>query len=551
MEQRGCARFKLKAETHPGQTIKILGSHPSLGLWNPDNAVELSTNEIIYPDWTTQLIFLPLNTCIEYKYIFKSLDNITWEASYNRKITLIQNNALIEDVHGNPVSKVFYSSVGIHETEEVFNEDVKFDDSNTVLIVSYLLPLTATISDTGSWNFELTKVVWQSQLYNVIKNSKINFMWLGLAGIHPNTEDQQQDLISTMKEKFNCIPIFVDKEDLELHELFFSKVLYKIMHNIIDTSINAGLNSNEELWNAYKRVNIYFSDQILANYTGQMIWIHGSQLLLIPSYISRKTREILNIGFFLHHPFPSSEIYRVFPHREAILHALCCCDLIGFHLFEYARNFFGCCKRVLSLDIELTKGGYLGLNYYGRHIMVKSEHIGIQPQMIEKICAGVIYKNTFETLSGKYEGKKVILSIDAPFELAGIPLKLKAFQLAKRNIKEKVVFLQILVSHSYNFETAGVKQQIFEIQKEINAEYNDQVLEIIEKDLTNEERYAYMAISSGLVISSIKDGLCLQPFEYLIIKKDKQCGVVLSEFTGVSTALNSPIKVNPFNVKKI
>ena len=129
-------------------------------------------------------------------------------------------------------------------------------------------------------------------------------------------------------------------------------------------------------------------------------------------------------------------------------------------------------------------------------------------------------------------------------------MKLKAFQLARKNIKEKVLFLQILVSHGLNNESIRVKQEIYKIQSEINQEANETALEVVEQDLTNEERYAYMRISFGLIISSIKDGLCLQPFEYLIIKKDMPQGIILSEFTGVSTALNSPRKVNPFSVIK-
>lgn len=72
-------------------------------------------------------------------------------------------------------------------------------------------------------------------------------------------------------------------------------------------------------------------------------------------------------------------------------------------------------------------------------------------------------------------------------------------------------------------------------------------MQVLEKDLTAEERYAYMWISSGIVISSIRDGLCLLPFEYIIVNRDKWAGIILSEFAGVSRSLSSPRRVNPFD----
>lgn len=548
MELEGYLRFRFRVETKPGQQVKLVGNHQVLGTWDPNNAVELFTDPKEYPYWTTAILLLPLGQVIEYKYLIVHTGHVDWEKIPNRKLKVTQNGAVIEDLANNGVSKITYSHPAIDEPEEVYNDNVGFDHTDSLLVVSYLLPITVSKDSQGIWQFELTKGVWQSQLYSLLISSKINFFWLGLPGLSVDSEEEQENLSQMLKKHYSCIPIFIDSADKELHNEFCSSILYKMMHNIIDITSELCLHNSENLWNAYKRVNISFADQILVHYTGQMLWVHGSQLLLLPSFISRKSGRILNIGFFLHQPFPSSEIYRVFPHREAILHALCCCDLIGFHLFEYARNFFSCCKRVLSIDIELTKGGYLGLNYYGRHIMVKSEHFGIQEETIKETLEKKVFLKALEELKKKYKGKKVILGMDSPIELAGIVLKLRAFALARRYFKEPVVFLQILVSQSSGFETTNVTEQIYIIRDEINKEAGDAVVEVIEEELTNEARYAYMSVSSGLVISSIKDGLCLQPFEYLIIKNEAQCGIILSEFTGVSTALNSPRKINPFSV---
>ena len=58
------------------------------------------------------------------------------------------------------------------------------------------------------------------------------------------------------------------------------------------------------------------------------------------------------VGWFLHTPFPSSEIYRTLPVREEVLRAVLKADLIGFHTYDYARHFVSACTRILGLEVR-------------------------------------------------------------------------------------------------------------------------------------------------------------------------------------------------------
>lgn len=117
-----------------------------------------------------------------------------------------------------------------------------------------------------------------------------------------------------------------------------------------------------------------------------MVWIHDNYLLLVPTYV-RKKDVTASIGFFMHSPFPSSDIYKMFPYRGEVLKSLLLCDLIGFHLFEYARNFYTSCRRIMGLNHEFKKGGFLGIDCFGRTVMLRINHIGIQLDDIEE-CLG-------------------------------------------------------------------------------------------------------------------------------------------------------------------
>ena len=87
-----------------------------------------------------------------------------------------------------------------------------------------------------------------------------------------------------------------------------------------------------------------------------MVWIHDVNLLLSPLYIKRLD-VYANIGFFFHSPFPSSDIFQTFQYRTEIMRSLLCSDVIGFHLFEYARNFLNSSRRILNLTNEIKSHG--------------------------------------------------------------------------------------------------------------------------------------------------------------------------------------------------
>jgi len=106
-------------------------------------------------------------------------------------------------------------------------------------------------------------------------------------------------------------------------------------------------------WEAYKKVNRIFATHILkiAN-ADDLIWIHDFHLFLLPKYLKEKKRK-LKIGFFLHIPFPSSEVFRQLPIRKEILEGVIESDLIGFHDYTYLSHFCRAIHLILGLDSSL------------------------------------------------------------------------------------------------------------------------------------------------------------------------------------------------------
>ena len=72
-------------------------------------------------------------------------------------------------------------------------------------------------------------------------------------------------------------------------------------------------------WPAYCEVNRNMAAAVVEQYRdGDLIWVHHFHFMLLPSYLMRKLRGA-NIGFFMHQPFPTSEIFRCLSKREELL----------------------------------------------------------------------------------------------------------------------------------------------------------------------------------------------------------------------------------------
>ena len=108
---------------------------------------------------------------------------------------------------------------------------------------------------------------------------------------------------------------------------------------------------DESSWQAYRDVNRLFAKTMAKDVQdGDLIWVHDYHLMLLPEMLREEignSKKNVKIGFFLHTPFPSSEIYRILPVREELLLGVLHCDLIGFHTYDYARHFLSSCSRIL------------------------------------------------------------------------------------------------------------------------------------------------------------------------------------------------------------
>ncbi|KAK1425471.1 hypothetical protein QVD17_20823 [Tagetes erecta] len=450
-----------------------------------------------------------------------------------------------------------------------------------LIIVANQLPIKSHRKSDGSKGYTFDENSLLLQLKHGLGNeddnngNNIDVVYVGCLkdDVHVNEQDE---VSQTLWETFKCVPCFLPQDLFtRFYHGFCKQHLWPLFHYMLPLSPDLGGRFNRSLWQAYVSVNKVFADRIMEviNPEDDYVWIHDYHLMVLPTFLRKRFNRV-KLGFFLHSPFPSSEIYKTLPVRDELLRALLNSDLIGFHTFDYARHFLSCCSRLLGISYE-SKRGYISLEYYGRTVTIKILPVGIHMNQLQSVLNLVETEDKVSELVKQFQdqGKTMLLGVDDLDIFKGISLKLLAFEQLLMQHPEwqgKVVLVQIAnPARGTGKDVKEVKTESYSTVKRINETFGrpgyDPVI-LIDEPLKFYERVAYYVAAECCLVTAVRDGMNLIPYEYVISRQgnerlDKVLGLessapkksmlVVSEFIGCSPSLSGAIRVNPWNIDAV
>jgi trehalose 6-phosphate synthase/phosphatase len=374
----------------------------------------------------------------------------------------------------------------------------------------------------------------------------IEKFWVGIPGCPSDVWDQAKQNLET---NFLYLPVFVDHKAYEhYYNGLSNSTLWPLFHYF-----PSYVEYNSTNYEQYIKVNTEFAKVLIESIKEEdTVWIHDYHLLPLAGMIRKKLPGV-TIGFFLHIPFPSYEIFRLLPGKwqNEILDGMLGADLLGFHTMDYASHFLETIHMVLGLENDRHI-----ITYQNRLIKVDVFPISIDFKKFNIAWADKKVQHLRLSYRKQFQEKKIIFSVDRLDYTKGVHCRLKAYErflLKYPQYRERVVFIMVIVPSRDNIRKyAERKRDIDEFIGGFNARIGNIAWKPVIYQYTHLEFEELLALYTGCdlaLITPLRDGMNLVAKEFVSSRQDLSGVLVLSEMAGAAKELTDAITINPNDIE--
>lgn len=302
-------------------------------------------------------------------------------------------------------------------------------------------------------------------------------------------------------------------------------------------------------WEQYEAVNERFADAVTSCYrAGDVIWIHDYHLLRLPALLRARLPDA-RIGFFLHIPFPSPEIFFALPRWRWLLEGMLGADVVGFHTERYRRHFLESLRRLPGTAASLE-----ALSYKGRAVHVGVFPMGIDAAMFASRSGDREVVGEMMRLRGD-RGVRLLVGIDRLDYSKGIPRRLLAIERLLTRYpqwRERIRLVQVAIpSRERVVAYQQIRQTVEHLVGRINGQFGTHrwtPIRYLYQTVTGVVLSALYRAADALLVTPLRDGMNLVAKEFVASRTDGDGVLVLSEFAGAADELTDAILVNPYDV---
>jgi trehalose 6-phosphate synthase/phosphatase len=371
-------------------------------------------------------------------------------------------------------------------------------------------------------------------------------LWIGWPGDVSGLTDKQRAALDTHLRELRCVAVDLSSSEVsKYYDGFSNAVLWPLFHYLLDR-----IPPHSTEWDVYRAVNEKFADAVARVWKpGDLVWVHDYQLVLVPRMI-RARLPSATIGFFLHIPFPASEVLRILPWREQVLEGMLGADVVGFHTFTYRSHFSSAVLRVLGIPTDNER-----IDLEGRTTRLGVFPIGVDARTFSALSADAEVLSEAATMRAEARGERILLGIDRLDYTKGIPRRLLAFErLLEREPRwrGKVRLVQVAVpSRDAVPSYKDFRRQVDELVGRINGAYStvDWVpIHYVHRSLDAKHVVALYRAADVMLVTPLRDGMNLVAKEFVTSRSDEDGVLVLSELAGAAAEMGEALQVNPYDI---
>ena len=418
--------------------------------------------------------------------------------------------------------------------------------SPRLLIVSNRLPVSAQVAPDG-----LRMVPSSGGLATGLRpwHERSAGLWLGWPGDVSGATTAQKEQLEQDLHRRGLVPVHLTGDQVDgYYHGFANRVLWPAFHYLIDR-----VPVDATGWDAYREVNEAFAEVVAREYrTDDTIWIHDYQLMLLPAILRARLPDA-RIGFFLHIPFPSSEVFRILPWRREILSGLLGADLVGLHTFAYMRHFMTSLLHVdgVEADIDRVRTG-------GREVKVGVFPMGVDAAAFSDLASDPDVLARVDAIRRDAGGRRIVLGIDRLDYTKGIPRRLLALErlLARDpDLRESIRYIQVAIPSRGSVDSyRRFRSHVEECVGHINGAYGSLgalPVHYVHQAVSPPDLVALYCAADVMLETPLRDGMNLVAKEFVASRVDEDAVLVLSEFAGAAAELNGALTVNPYDIEGV
>ena len=415
-----------------------------------------------------------------------------------------------------------------------------------LLIVSNRLPVTAALDgDTISFRESAGGLVTGLGTYlDSLGPTQREWLWVGWPGADIPVA-REESVRERLLREHHAVPVFVDGDTMsDFYEGFCNNTLWPLFHYFQAYAV-----FEDRYWANYRKVNHAFCRAVLrVARPGDVIWVQDYHLMLLPHLLRERLPDV-SIGFFLHVPFPSYEVFRILPARwrGQLLDGVLGADLVGFHTNEYAQHFLRCVLRLLGHEHTLGR-----IHVRDRVIEVDAFPMGIDYDRFHRAARAPETVERRDALRASVGGRKIIVSVDRLDYTKGILNRLEGYEHFLASCPwwhKKVVLALVVVPSREGVERyQRMKRRIDEAIGKINGRYGSLDWVPVSYQFTSlsfPELVAFYAAGDVALVTPLRDGMNLVAKEYVASRVDDRGVLILSELAGASRELGEAVTISP------
>lgn len=408
--------------------------------------------------------------------------------------------------------------------------------TSDLVVVANRLPVHR-VGDDGAWETSPGGLV--SALLPILREQR--GVWIGWAGTAAEAS------APFLHEELTAVPVALSPEEVrDSYEGFSNSTLWPLYHDACQSP-----QFNRQWWAPYVDVNRRFAEAAArwAAAHGRVL-VQDYHLQLVPGML-RQLRPDLRIGFFLHIPFPPTELFAQLPWRGRILEGLLGADVVGFQTRHGALNFVRLVNRYTR-----HRGFATGITVDDRRVVAREFPISIDVERIERLAADPAIVARACEIRAELGGRRtVMLGVDRLDYTKGIDQRLRAvhevFRSGRHSVDDLVLVQVSVPSREQVDEYVEIRARVEKLVGQINGEFGEVgrvPVHYLRRSLPLEELVAHYLAADVMLVTPFRDGMNLVAKEYCASRLDDSGVLVLSEFTGAAVELERAVLVNPHDI---